>query len=401
MYTNQERDIAAASIIGFCKDKKRKINTVEIGAGMPFSTSIFMIPGASAAIQSAWSPYDWALCRTTYEIPENQRAVGRETVETIANRLVTSEQIGVVISAQLGNDESTISHAWICAVGMEGPGYSTAIAHITVKHGTRPEMIASIGDHALEIFLRTFVSSKLKLMPYCDYLKIYRHLDAGSGDFTVDEFVDNVNNDAAIYYEGQEPRRLVDLFRSQPERLYLFKGSFNPPTIAHVNMLRRVSGTYGVRPVVVISTDTYGKGDVPPESLKSRIRMINTLGYGVLVIKMPKFYHAYSLLKKLGYNGTQVYMMGSDTINRVFDDEITTNIEDFLNHMGDSELIIFDRPKHEIGHKDSNRVFWLGEIPGAEMSSTQIRNAIGTIDKYLPAEIRGMVMDAFAPVDRN
>ena len=84
--------------------------------------------------------------------------------------------------------------------------------------------------------------------------------------------------------------RLEDLIRSAKDGLIVYKGSFNPITNAHLNLMSESSKKFpNYKTVFSISLNTFGKSISDWSNVVERIRLINKLGYGVLICRDPMF----------------------------------------------------------------------------------------------------------------
>ena len=76
-------------------------------------------------------------------------------------------------------------------------------------------------------------------------------------------------------------------FLRNVNNLVLYKGSFNPPHIAHQEIAMKAKEIYGVETLFCISTKTYEKNDIDVNDLCDLIDILNRLGYSVIISKKP------------------------------------------------------------------------------------------------------------------
>ena len=93
----------------------------------------------------------------------------------------------------------------------------------------------------------------------------------------------------------------------------MYRGSFNPPTNAHLEI--------GGDALFEICRHNARKGEIKNEDLAHRIRMLNLLGKGVLIIQHHShFVQLADELERRGGSPDIEYIMGTDTFNQVCKD---------------------------------------------------------------------------------
>jgi hypothetical protein len=340
---------------------------VEIGCGMPVSDAIFSEEGASNTIYTAISPYSKVeqerLFGNKYE-----RSVSKDFIEVAleyTTRTYPESKLHFVSSFQVNNQ--ICSHGWI-GILYEGNKF---IYHVTfnkfaAERRARMEMIKEIGLSL--IFNKGTIKS---LTPYD------ATIDAAYGENLVtliSSMTRNYYGSVFINKNGQTQR--LETFLRNKETVVAYKGSFDKIHTGHLEIAKHSKDT-----LFVLSTRVHEKGAIEPEALAKRTKLINSLGYDVLIINTKFFEDFVDFLRNRGYMNKIEMVMGRDTAIRLW------TMKNFKNNPNVS-FIYFDRDK-------------LGEIDGIDknmfhfhplehnISSTLIRKKIEEKDiefvkKYVP-----------------
>lgn len=160
--------------------------------------------------------------------------------------------------------------------------------------------------------------------------------------------------------------------------IVIFKGSFNPPHICHLNIAKVVEEKFGVKPVMMISSSVYQKGWIDPKDLTSRLKILNELGYSVMITK-DGYFHKNTEYIRAKFKQPIVYVVGSDTLNRILEssyhilnpkDKVTLPIfgkEEQVTLDGMSEVFRkLEIERFEYDFKDVT--FFVINRPGSELS---------------------------------
>lgn len=352
---------------------------IEMGLGNPVTSKLCEIPGASKTVFYAENPYNDKLSRQLYGI--EGRIVSLEAVKQILNsiRIASIKSLDkdnkvntvFVSSFQIGNYNDKSTHGYI---GIRKNNV-TRYYHISIHDSlNRYEYIDLIAKDSMFI-----LDKKINSIFYCD------------GTWNEDleplyeetfDFISEYPNFA--YIENGKILRLEDLTRKASKGLIVYKGSFNPITKAHCKLMSESEKLYpDYKSCYSISLNTWGKeSDV--NNVIERIKLINKLGYGVLIYGNPLFddFHA-DIMKK--YDKTIVYPMGADTVNRYIKDE-----PDFS--LSNRRFIISSRKGSTFDcNYEMNKISDFIEI-NEDVSSSNIRNSIKTnnqeyIDCYIPVKL--------------
>lgn len=366
---------------------------VEIGAGVPVTSMIYNLPGASKVIHASFSPYskeaqEELLGKSDY------RSVSYENIlKGLTELIILNEEFVNFIycsSFQLGSTNDTHStHGWVGVTMKINNHWIITIGHMS-KHikNTREESIKEIGVSGLQFLSSCLFGESLKEGTNIDILKYYEYVDYKivEQNIITPEFLKKVvlkgigPNDYICIQEGQLVR-LEDVFRDQPI-IALYKGSFAPPTNAHLHFVEEYENMQqNVSAAFMISINTFQKGEQNIDSLLWRIKMINKLGYPV-IINNNGFYYDNAEFFRNKFPGKEInFLVGSDTINRVIECEdlypewsFETDDKFKLVH-----FYVAMRPNVPLLPKaDDARITVLTDLE--DVSSTEVRNCISNGD---------------------
>jgi len=193
------------------------------------------------------------------------------------------------------------------------------------------------------------------------------------------------------------------------QKLGVFSASFNPMTNAHVKMIEEAERNYDLDELLLILAKANVDKGIIGASLEERLLMIKLYAqkhpqFSVAACSHGRFVEKVKLIRPLYPPETEVYfIIGYDTLKRVFDSKYYTNLE--------SELIeLFSMSRFIVANRDVNDAEMIEKLlslkenkPYAEkidlielspfyanISSTEIRNRIQSgqaIDDLVPPEI--------------
>ncbi|OLL22118.1 putative nicotinamide mononucleotide adenylyltransferase, partial [Neolecta irregularis DAH-3] len=197
--------------------------------------------------------------------------------------------------------------------------------------------------------------------------------------------------------------------------LYVLDSSFNPPTLAHLEMAKSVGGPV----LLLLSTRNADKGAIERE-IKDRIEMMqilaNIIGSCIIgLIKAAKFVEKEHILRQFGRE--QIFIVGYDTLVRILDpkyypDGLRSELSDFFKRAriicklrngiaGEREqLDIIERirlGKADIPGEWADRIEIKKYGDSAVISSTAVRNAcaqgdIKKLEELVPEAIAKFVL---------
>lgn len=342
---------------------------IEMGLGNPVSSKLCEIPGASKTVFYAENPYNDSYSRKIYDIPN--RIVSLEAVHRIMNservRILCNEDSRIntvyVSSFQIGNYNDKSTHGYI---GIK-KGNIEKYYHMSIHDScSREEYIELIRDASINL-LNDFISDDPDAWNIG--LNVDGIWDKNLNPLYGDTFYFITSKSSNFcYIENGKILRLEDLTRQAKEGLIAYKGSFNPITKAHCKLMSESEKLYpNYKSCYSISLNTWGK-EVDFNNVIERIKLINKLGYGVLVYGNPLFddFHE-NIMKK--YDKTIVYPMGTDTNNRYIENNPNFKLPN-------RKFVISTRKGSTFNfHPEMSKISDLVEI-NVDISATNIRNAM-------------------------
>ncbi len=176
-------------------------------------------------------------------------------------------------------------------------------------------------------------------------------------------------------------------------KIGFFGGSFNPPTIAHLNLAKQALKEYNLDIFYFVPVnDYYQKKDLI--DFDKRCQMLDlivkdepNLRVSRIESKKSSKYSAYEILNLIAENNKdkQVYfIMGEDNYIKM----------PSWNHYDDLKqykYIVFQRDNTSQNHINDKNVFYMKNNENLKISSTLIRNNLKenmSIDKYVTKEIK-------------
>ena len=298
---------------------------IETGCGMPLSNLLFSVSGASKTIYMSCSPYSIDYARTEYGITDGLRAISRDYVATLTNKYIPLVDDGVIntiycASFQVGEHNNIVTHGWISLLHLN----SYKFYHVTIRNSlTRSNYISRIG----EIGLHLLSSKNLHHIPNNLDVDMVFAFDDG-GNFVPDNgtLLLLMNPENVLCFEsGSIPKRLEDHCRDQA-RLIIYKGSFNPPTNAHIDIVESTILTYpGTRTAFMISVSTFDKRIINYDDILRRIEWITSLGYICFINHKGMFQDTIKFFNKYFKKTILIFPVGSDTKERMESKLFKTN----------------------------------------------------------------------------
>jgi nicotinic acid mononucleotide adenylyltransferase len=208
----------------------------------------------------------------------------------------------------------------------------------------RKDMFRLVGELGISVIYRNMVN-KIDLM--------YLDVCIEDGEYSYLDIIKSIlatpNDMAVVLYPNGETDRLEPICRSS-DNILIFKGSFNPPHYGHMEMMKMVEKELGVDGSFVISLDTFGKGLVDPKDILHWFKMINDLGYRVILNRKPLFRDFVNLFNnRMNKLAKLHFVMGEDTAIRFVrvtpkDIELSaTRIEDGQTYTQECVYHVFKR----------------------------------------------------------
>jgi nicotinic acid mononucleotide adenylyltransferase len=304
---------------------------IEIGAGLPISTRLLSVAGASNTVDYTLSPYSKESCIKFFG-DSKQRSVSREHIDYIAKKAGFIkdgyETFVLVTSFQLSRgNEDVISHGWIGIYFCDKNIYEEY--HVDLSNIFNIETaLGDLGiallhnflfpnDEPLPVYYANIVYSSGCINPYATL----RHIESNG-------YYDN----GVIFLPNGKITRIAEYVRGL-DNILLYKGSFNPIHNDHINFITSPNLPDGT-PIFMISLHTNYKDDNEIKDILKRVELINNLGYPVIVNRFGTFKDAIELLRSEHFIGDINFVMGSDTFYRLVND---------VNEKFDNNRLTFQR----------------------------------------------------------
>ena len=214
---------------------------------------------------------------------------------------------------------------------------------------------------------------------------------------------------------GGEPQvrwvyRATQQIKMAGRKLGIFSGSFNPLTVAHIEMIEAAQKEYELDEVLLILARANVDKGVFGLSLADRLSMLklyaaNREDFSVAACSHGKFIEKIEALKPVYPPGTHFsFIVGYDTFIRLFDPKYYTDLHGALEALFDQcRFIVANRQNYDAGavkrvmddpdyQRYAGRIDLI-ELPHffAEISSTDIRVQIqagNSVDHLVPTEVQ-------------
>lgn len=286
---------------------------IETGAGAVIAHELLSVIGASNTVISTHVPYSKEYVDSFgYAYKRAISTQYLDVLEKIYNKGVRETFLSlpffeITTSFQIKYNPNETTHGWIKMTTyaentLEG---KTKYYHISLPNTERIKQIHNIGKIAIDIMYNEtcgadeiiegvdiILSDKDERLNILNYLKKSKY------------------NRIVLFRKDGTTDRIESITRNGD--LIIFKGSFNPPTIAHEQGINVVDGNK----YFSISLDTVGKGWQDNTNVLHRIKMLNLLGYDVMVNNRPKFIEIKQVLDPK-MNGKLHIILGEDTYERL------------------------------------------------------------------------------------
>lgn len=386
------------------------VRLFEVGAGVPIANEFFNYAGASKTIYSSESYYSRDAYQTIFG-ESNNRAVSAEKLKDINNNVNIQKDLingvyNTVLSTtfQVGDETNKVStHGWI---SLNIKGKNIRYYHISLHYpNSRKAHIKNIGEIGILL-----LHSKNETIPTDCFVDIVLDENLQPLYHETLEFLSNCANTdmMSVFTKDSKIDRLESITRDV-DNLIVYKGSFNPPSLSHKEIMINTSNLFegNKKEVFCLSYNTFQKGKQSVDSFMDRVRFLNKMGWDVIITSKPLFKNTYDFIR-LKYNGRIIFPQGIDTINRVAEDYISYNFEKtenffhkemFLKDFKNTEFVIFYREGGNVREEvqkeliDTNLVtVFINKEHRPEISSTLIRSLVNQgeyekIKDLVPPEI--------------
>jgi hypothetical protein len=296
---------------------------IETGCGVPVASALLSCQGASKTIYLTECPYSSLFCQNKYSINTLERAVSENYVDSIAkyyDSLMENSTINTiyVASFQIGDFNSLTTHGWIALKYKK----SYQIYHITLRQAmSRQDYITRIGEIGVQLIARQNQSTKNDLVNYISELDL--DIDIVKNGYTreidLTRTLQLMPTKGLLYFDATGSLQLLENLCRDQKQLIVYKGSFNPPTLAHIELAIQTQKKYPeAKLTFMISIDTVDKGQIKVEDLTQRLQWLTQqLGYNCLVSQTGRFLDAISYFQATFPQLELIFPVGEDTKQRM------------------------------------------------------------------------------------
>lgn len=361
------------------------LRILETGAGVGIANEMFNYEGASKFIYSTESYYSKHGFDNKFGA-NSARSVSAEHLQSILNSDEVIEDFDnefynclIATTFQIGKDIS--NHGWL----MIHTDSKTKYYHISLTDFfDRGRMIYKLAEICINLIHNQLIGENIEIDHEFNGIDIVLDENLKPCKEETLKFLDKSSEDTAILFRVDGVLDRIESIIRDTDNLILYKGSFNPVTNSHLEMVQKAEEQYdNYKTAFCISLNIFEKGEQEIENLLKRINYINALGYPVIVNKKGFFKDLNRVIRKK-YNKNLIYVAGCDTMNRL--------VLDFINHPTDKfSLTIFENDFLYKKHKNieflifnRDQTDWhpyVEKIPNikyikhekTEISSTQVR----------------------------
>jgi len=346
-------------------DEKKYGTIAEIGAGQEVARQFFLAGAAAGTIAKTISAYDMQFSDAIYGTQEGGRYVSKARVramldkefELVISRVGTSRSrssryfsYAATVAAKSFNRKNEC-HAW-CGIRIQmypGAEPSDVIVHVRLLDKTAEQQQNTLGVLGVNIIYAAYYyfEEPRKLID-----SLTDNLESGSIEIDSIEF-------KGPYFEDIDNRVInLHLIRSWKTRAIVFqpdgqvvvpaellykknvltiRGSFKPVTRLNVDMIEQgfeafkkaedVTDDNSIVLAEISLNDPYGKDLMVPEGdLIARVRLLNSLGYSVMVSDYTRYFSLRAYFRQ--FTAMQIgIVLGMINIKEIFDEEKYVGVE--------------------------------------------------------------------------
>ena len=359
-------------------------NFFEMGSGPVIQSAICEIAGSSSTVLEGFYPNS-KTSQQRLGVPPEARSVSFAAVRGILERQISGGVNTVLVSSwQIPSSEMVDTHGWI-GVWQRERGERFYHLQITDQVGDcRARAQQVISEIGLQLLL---FKNQVRGFVHCDQIfSLNGESQIESGLAQYEFLLENGDHLLWVSASGQMCRTAEKIREiNQRPNLPIFKGSFNPPTLAHMEMATLFEKENGQKPVFMISTQTRDKRTPDWQNLAQRVSYLNTLGYEVLVVKKGGFVENTEFLRKKGISVPIKYLCGADTFVRLEDSGLAA----LAKSQAQMQIIAERDGTPNFRFPTGVRVL---AVRASQISSTQVRTREKGFESLMPAAIRAMYL---------
>lgn len=355
------------------------LDIYELGCGSPVSHLLCQVPGASKTLNKAVNSYSkentWSLFKLN---DKSERIVSIKSSYMMginASTHVFNNKVKklLICNFQVGNYNDVSTHGYFVVTKPFPLLYGVEIYHISIHESlSRSRYIEIIGEIGINLLGRS-IGLDISI-PYVDgYYEFGSCL--GEGQFSITDTISLIEQNkssiscAYLRKDSFNPR-IEDLFRETKEGVILYKGSFNPLSSAHEEILKQTQDLFpNYKSAFCISTQTFDK-QTNIDSITERVSFIQDKGYDVIITNVGDFESLVFCLKEK-FKKEIILPLGWDTWGRLY--KYYNGTEDILSSIP-ATFVIFDRNNEgdkSLGFEYPDRIKFINY--DNQISSTKLR----------------------------
>lgn len=346
-------------------DEKKYGTIAEIGAGQEVARQFFLAGAAAGTVAKTMSAYDMKFSDAIYGVQEGGRYVSNERVKAmlekefglVISRVGTSRpkasrffSYAATVSAKSFNRDNEC-HAW-CGMRVQmypGAEPSDVIVHARMLDKTAEEQQEALGRLGVNLIYAAYY--------YFENPK--EIIDSLTDNLTKGRIeVDSIEFEGPYFEEVDNRAINLHLIRSWKTRAIMFnpngsvavpaemlykknvltiRGSFRPVTKLNVDMIeqgltsfRKLNGVNKNNTIAITEislNDMRGNDLMAPEGdLISRVRLLNTLGYSVMISDYTRYFSLRAYFRQ--YTKMQIgIVVGIINVKQIFDEDSYKGVE--------------------------------------------------------------------------
>lgn len=346
-------------------DEKKYGTIAEIGAGQEVARQFFLAGAAAGTIAKTMSAYDMQFSDAIYGVQEGGRYVSKTRVramldvefDLVVSRVGTSRSrasryfsYAATVAAKSFNRKNEC-HAW-CGIRLQmypGAAPSDIIVHVRMLENTAEQQQDTLGILGVNLIYAAYYYFE-------EPRKIIDSLSDGLASGRIE--IDSIDFSGPYFEDIDNRAKNLHLIRSWQTRAVVFqpdgqvvipaellykknvltiRGSFKPVTKLNVDMIeqgfeafKQADGVTDDNTIVLAEislNDPYGKDLMVPEGdLIARVRLLNSLGYSVMVSDYTRYFSLRAYFRQFTTKQIGI-VLGMANVKEIFDEKRYVGVE--------------------------------------------------------------------------
>ena len=346
-------------------DDKKYGTIVEIGAGQEVARNFFVVGAAAGTIAKTMSAYDMKFSDAIYGVQEKKRYVSESRLRAMLKQEfdLVIDRVGEVRSksSKYFSYAATVAaksfkkknecHAW-CGVRLQlfpGAEPSEINIHVRMHDATaeaQQEALGILGVNLIYAAYYYFETPKMLIDSLTDGLQADR-IEIDSIDFE-GPYYEEIDNHAINLHLIRSWKTRAIMFTPDGEvavpsellykkNVLTIRGSFKPVTKLNVDMITQGQNAFFTQDKVkeknsiviaeISLNNRQGQdNNVPEEDIISRVKLLNSLGYNVMVSDYTRYFSLRAYFRQ--YTKLQIgIVVGIVNVKQIFDEHMYQGLE--------------------------------------------------------------------------